>query len=288
MIHHPEPSPEWNAQNGVDFDFKVLYYIHDREYNFRSRHSHKFCELVVVREGSAEHTLDGMHNRIHPGSVFFMRPGEQHYYSRANKLGIYNILFSSAFIEKIRRDLPAESIIEHLFSTPRYAQHSLSGDPFRRLLALLDEVLDEQRSNQPGARIQILADALKILLLVSRFARLPDAGSTCDIDYRISRLLEKIGAAPAEPWPLERMSRFCGLSESGFRRNFLRVTGSSPIRHLLTLRLEKAAQLLQEQSLSIAETAEKCGFSDSNYFARCFHREFNCSPRAYRRRERRP
>ena len=43
-----------------------------------------------------------------------------------------------------------------------------------------------------------------------------------------------------------------------------------------------AALELKETSDSITEIAQRCGFSDGNYFKDCFRRHFGCSPRAYR------
>lgn len=52
---------------------------------------------------------------------------------------------------------------------------------------------------------------------------------------------------------------------------------------LLELRLEKAELLLRTGTLSVAETAAACGFSDSNYFSRQFRRKFGRTPRESRR-----
>ena len=52
--------------------------------------------------------------------------------------------------------------------------------------------------------------------------------------------------------------------------------------HIRNLRIEKARQLLSEQSgLSLAEISSQCGFKDYNYFITVFKRVVGVPPRAY-------
>ena len=65
---------------------------------------------------------------------------------------------------------------------------------------------------------------------------------------------------------------------------FREMLGTSPIDHLLNLRLEKGARRLRDGSESIIEIAVGCGFGDGNYFSKMFRRKFGVSPRDYRKR----
>ena len=47
----------------------------------------------------------------------------------------------------------------------------------------------------------------------------------------------------------------------------------------------RAAALLRGGTLTIGEIAARCGFNDSNYFAKKFRDLYGESPRSYRRRE---
>lgn len=69
-----------------------------------------------------------------------------------------------------------------------------------------------------------------------------------------------------------------GTSVRNLERMFKRNLKSSPAKYYLSLRLEKARELLLHTNLSTLEIALQTGFSSSSYFARCFVREFGKRP----------
>jgi AraC-like DNA-binding protein len=73
-----------------------------------------------------------------------------------------------------------------------------------------------------------------------------------------------------------------GLSYSGFRKKFRRVTGLPPGRYQQQIRLNHACRLLQQSHSSITEIAERLGFENIFYFSRLFKRKTGMSPRDYR------
>ena len=71
------------------------------------------------------------------------------------------------------------------------------------------------------------------------------------------------------------------VSGTKLSRDFNKVTGIS-IKHMIdTLRLERIKRLLREGRSNL-EVAEKCGFSNSDYFIQFFNKHMNMSPGAYR------
>jgi transcriptional regulator GlxA family with amidase domain len=61
----------------------------------------------------------------------------------------------------------------------------------------------------------------------------------------------------------------------------LALTGKSPIEFIRTIRLQRAAQLLQKSQLSVSEIAYKVGFNNPKYFSKYFKDQFNILPSAY-------
>jgi AraC family L-rhamnose operon transcriptional activator RhaR/AraC family L-rhamnose operon regulatory protein RhaS len=51
----------------------------------------------------------------------------------------------------------------------------------------------------------------------------------------------------------------------------------------MNIRIQKAAELLKSTERTITDIAFDCGFSDSNYFARCFRKIMDQTPNEYRR-----
>jgi AraC-like DNA-binding protein len=134
------------------------------------------------------------------------------------------------------------------------------------------------------------AHLLQVLhLLAGRFAQTVEShevGFVSEQQVRLlSRLHDYLQAHYAEKLPVSAVASLANMCESRFMRYFKRVTGETFVAHLTRLRIERAAQLLKETDLSIAQVANAVGFSDQSHFDRVFRRHFQVTPREARRRE---
>jgi AraC family transcriptional regulator len=86
---------------------------------------------------------------------------------------------------------------------------------------------------------------------------------------------------------LDEVARRCNLSLSQFGRTFKKTTGLTPHRWLVQRRLERAQDLLLWSTLSLAQIALDCGFSEQSHFTRTFTRLVGTSPGEWRRQRRR-
>lgn len=80
------------------------------------------------------------------------------------------------------------------------------------------------------------------------------------------------------------LARIACLSESQFRKRFVRLFKISPQQFITRIRVQTAAKLLSSTETPIAEVALKCGFCDQSYFTRQFSSFFGVSPKKYRDR----
>lgn len=74
-----------------------------------------------------------------------------------------------------------------------------------------------------------------------------------------------------------------GYTPAHLCRKFKKSTGLSPMTYLKIYRLEKAKEKIKNSDLSISQIAAECGFSDANYFTRCFRAHFSIQPSHYRK-----
>ena len=87
-----------------------------------------------------------------------------------------------------------------------------------------------------------------------------------------------------KPWTTEDLCRRANLEKSQFFACYQRFFQSTPHADLLSVRLEKAKNLLTNEALPINLAARQCGFSDITHCSRYFKKECGCSPKEYARR----
>jgi AraC family transcriptional regulator len=86
---------------------------------------------------------------------------------------------------------------------------------------------------------------------------------------------------------LDALAARAGWSPFHFHRAFLAVTGETPKRYTLRLRLEQAAVRLLTHPEPITTVAAAAGFASHEVFTRAFRRHFHCTPANDRARDRR-
>lgn len=80
---------------------------------------------------------------------------------------------------------------------------------------------------------------------------------------------------------VEELSKHVGMSRSSLYNKLLELTGQSPVEYIRSVKLEKAAVLLEKSDMTIAQVAYSVGFSTPNYFAKSFKAKFNILPSEY-------
>lgn len=80
---------------------------------------------------------------------------------------------------------------------------------------------------------------------------------------------------------VEDLSREMCMSRVTLYRKVISLTGKSPLDFIRSIRLKRAANLLQKSGLSVAEIAYQVGFNDPKVFSRSFKEEFNATPTQY-------
>ena len=101
---------------------------------------------------------------------------------------------------------------------------------------------------------------------------------------RLEAARERLSSDFCAPISNAALAALCNMSETHFRREWLRTYAVPPQQYRDGLRLSYAKELLLELSLSVAEVAARCGFEDESYFCRFFKKHEGISPGAFRRR----
>jgi AraC-like DNA-binding protein len=80
---------------------------------------------------------------------------------------------------------------------------------------------------------------------------------------------------------VDELSKRVGLSRTHLYRKLLKITSQSPVELIRNTRLQRAAQLLRENKLYVAEVVYMSGFKEISYFRKMFKDFYGLSPVEY-------
>ena len=154
------------------------------------------------------------------------------------------------------------------------------------LAALAESIVREIRLRQAGCGILIdsLFQSLCIQLLrgYSEDARMTGRRPYVIAPFRLRRAQDFIEEHLEQHIGLEEIAAAAGLSAFHFTRCFKEATGLAPYGYLLLRRVERAKDLLENTSRTLAEVALACGFATQQHLTEIFRTHTGLPPGRYR------
>lgn len=259
-------------------------------------HAHEFAEIVLITSGAGVHVTGTESYPLAAGDVFVIGGSRPHDYHSMDRLCLINVLFQPEKLQWNTDDLThlpgyhALFTLEPVWRKRHQFRSRLRLNPTElgTAMGLIDDLDHELIARKPGFRFMAMAS---FMALVGFFARCynnsPGADSVALL--RIGRAMSHLEMHYSEPdISVEQLAAMAHMSRRSFMRAFQAATNLSPIAYLIQLRINRAAQLLRRHpELTVTEIALRCGFSDSNYFARQFRLSRKLTPTEYRRAGRR-
>lgn len=103
---------------------------------------------------------------------------------------------------------------------------------------------------------------------------------------KISKALQRIHAAYAQPLDLPQLAREAGMSVPTFHSHFKAITSTSPMQYVKSTRLHQARLLMVRQGMTAAAAGHVVGYESPSQFNREFKRLFGLPPAEETRRMR--
>jgi AraC-like DNA-binding protein len=167
---------------------------------------------------------------------------------------------------------------------PFVASEQASLENLESTIALIEEELAD---NQPGCP-RVIEHLVKVLILrVLRHQRsqpLIHGATPCltTSDPTIVKALGLMHARPETAWTVATLAMAVGVSRSTFAARFTEVLGEPPQSYLRRERMQRAAELLSDDSLSVKEIAVIVGYDSESAFSHSFKRWCGNSPGRFR------
>ena len=90
------------------------------------------------------------------------------------------------------------------------------------------------------------------------------------------------------PLTVDSLAHRAGMSKRTLVRRFAEQIGTTPMRWLISQRVQEAQRLLEATGLDVEDIADRCGFGSAAVLRLHLAREVGMTPTAYRRAARRP
>jgi transcriptional regulator GlxA family with amidase domain len=101
----------------------------------------------------------------------------------------------------------------------------------------------------------------------------------------MKRILKVMSDNISDPdFGVEELGKEVGLSRTHLYRKIKQLNGSTAIEFVRNMRLQRAAQLFEQNKLYVAEVAYLSGFKELSYFRKIFRDFYGMSPKEYIRK----
>lgn len=274
-----------------DIDFPI-FVRRESAQQLTPMHTHHFVELVCVFAGHGRHILPDGTVELKKGDVFVIPRGMAHGYEPYpdETFSLFNLLFIPEKLPMPQLDLYQFPGFRRLFTpgadkNAEYPHFSISDDEIDYLIQLFNELLKESELIRPASKTYRIALMMQLMCRLARIYS-GDNQTLNNDNYKqaITSAEEYLKKHFKEACPIADLAKNSSMSKSNFLKYFRIVTGLSPLQYILNLRLNYSCRKLITSKKPISEIAFESGFSDSNYFARIFHKHIRCTPKQYRKK----
>ncbi len=249
---------------------------HPKEYYFnvdKGRVLNEF-QLLYITNGNGVFTYGNNKQSclINEGKMFFLMPGVWHSYKPLEKSGWkeYWIGFKGSIIQ---------NIVNEGFFVNRPPVFNIGLN--ERIVDLYQkaiEITNEERAGYQQALAGIVMHILGLMMYRDN-----------TLDFEDEDMINKMNKAKVimreniyQNICPEEIAKNLNISYSGFRRAFKELTGTSPMKYILELKLNEAKMLLNNSTQSVKQISYSLNFENPDYFPVFFKKRTGFTPIEYR------
>lgn len=248
-------------------------------------HRHSFYEILFLEGGVGRHFIDFEPHEISAPCVFFVSPGQVHFWELESPLQGWFVLFTDEFLlypPSDRGFVHELSFFHMLDGSPRIA---LDPNQRRETNRIVQSIRLDFEQNHFGKSSMIRA-WLHILLVT--LERLREKAMRGEVPQHAPPIVRRFKQLVTLNFHIDRTignyADRLAISEAHLHDTVKRWSGKTPgsiIRAEVTM---EARRLLAHTDLAVAEIGHHLSFDDPSYFSRFFLREAGESPSSFRER----
>lgn len=104
------------------------------------------------------------------------------------------------------------------------------------------------------------------------------------VDEKLGRIWAAVAGDLSAPWSTTELARRAHCSKEHLRRLCLRELGRTPLQQVTYMRIQRAAEILRQESDKLETIANAVGYSNAFVLSKVFKKWIGCAPAEYRRR----
>lgn len=248
-------------------------------------HRHTFYEILHVTGGRGTHVVDFETHPIRPPALWFISPGQVHFWKTTQPLQGQVLLFTGEFLRVAAGSDAGVRELAFFHRLEGAPELRLKGRAEQDIAGVLQQLAEEYRSSAVG-RSQALRAWLQILLIKAQRLYAPQTSGASSTES--APLVRRFKQLVAEQFIRERSvpayARQIGVSTGHLHDLVKRCTGFTPHQIIRQELVMEAKRLLAHSELTVAEISYRLAFEDTAYFGRFFKREVGSSPGDFRQR----
>lgn len=250
-------------------------------------HRHSFYEILYIKEGKGTHVIDFEPYPIQPPSLYFISPGQVHFWQQDKPINGRIILFTDDFLSLTPPSKSVLSELEFFHSLERHPHLLIKEDQMPMIPQLFENLEMEYGSTGIG-KASVLRAYLHILLIyIQRFYEEVHRHKVSNNASALLRRFKHLVSENCIDWrSINAYADRIGVTAGHLRDTVKAATGLTPGQILRQALALEAKRLLIHTDLTVSEIAYALSFEDPSYFGRFFKREAGISPRLFREQTR--
>lgn len=247
------------------------------------KHLHHFTELFYILDGEGTFNLSDKVYHVKKGDLCIIDPYVEHYETSNPNISLEYIVLG---IKNIKFDAvkPSKSFYES--ENPTSGFHCFSDFPHaKKLLDYFENIMTELKKPDDDSKSAMNAYLTLFLIFLKRNTNLSLTHNeyvTYSIEVSIAK--KYMDSYYNEEINVDMLAKKAFVSKYYLIHQFKKQVGVTPIKYLMSVRIEAAKNSLVTTNYSVCDISKISGFNNPTYFSSTFTKAVGMSPIAYRQK----
>lgn len=231
-------------------------------------------QLLYVATGKTQFFFNGEEKTVTAGNMVLIQPRQEqkyNYYAKDNP-HVYWVHFTGSDVKNILRsyNIPLDNPVFFSGVSPLYEN-------------IFKEIINEIQLCKTGYQELITMYLKQIFILVARTLEMPRTAVASYIQGEMEIARRYLTEHYNENISIKEYAASQNMSVSWLQRKFKESFDISPMQYLLSVRINRATELLETSNYNITQIASIVGYDDPLYFSRLYSKIKGVSPTEYRK-----